>query len=133
MRGAVLRAVKNMTVSQLDFLLDDKANRIGGLLLHLAATERLYQLNTFDGVGVQSLQKHPGFTEWQAPMELGDPAREKIKGHDLDYYLRILAEMREKTLAEFRKRDDKWLLAVDNSFVWGPTNNLCKWFHVCEH
>ena len=133
MRRAVLRAVKGMNRSQLDFLLDDKANRIGALLLHLAATEKLYQLNTFDGVGVQALEKHPAFAEWQVPMELGDPAREKIKGHDLDYYLKILGETREKTLAEFRKRDDQWLLAADKSFVWGPTNSLCKWFHVCEH
>jgi hypothetical protein len=133
MRSAVLRAVKGMTVSQLDFLLDGKANRIGALLLHLAATERLYQLNTFDGVSVQNLEKHPAFAEWQVPMELGDPARAKIKSRDLNYYLKILAETREKTLAEFRKRDDQWLLTADKSFVWGPTNNLCKWFHVCEH
>jgi hypothetical protein len=32
MRSAVLRAVKGMTQTQLDFLLDDKANRIGALL-----------------------------------------------------------------------------------------------------
>jgi hypothetical protein len=19
------------------------------------------------------------------------------------------------------------------NWFWGPTNNLCKWFHVCEH
>jgi len=44
-----------------------------------------------------------------------------------------LHEVREKTLAEFRKRDDAWLVAVDKAWFWGPTNNLCKWFHVCEH
>ena len=52
--------------------------------------------------------------------------------HDRDYYVNILHEVREKTLAEFRKRDDAWLLAADKDFPWGPTNNLCKWFHVCE-
>ena len=133
MRSAVLRAVKGMTQTQLDFLLDDKANRNGALLLHLAATERLYQLNTLDHVGVQALQDNSAFKEWQVPMQLGDAGRLQIKGHDLDYYLNILRETREKTLTEFRKRDDQWLLSVDNSFVWGPTNNLCKWFHVCEH
>jgi uncharacterized damage-inducible protein DinB len=133
MRGAVLGAVKGMTPEQLDFLLDNKANRIGALLLHLAATEKLYQLNTFDNVGVKDLGTSPLFKDWEVPMDLGEPARVKIKGHNLDYYLNILRETREKTLAEFRKRDDKWLLTADTTFVWGPTNNLCKWFHVCEH
>src|SRR5262249_25120487 len=130
---AVLRAVKGMTQPQLDFLLDNNANRIGALLLHLAATERLYQLNTFENVGVDALYKHSAFKEWVTPMDLGEPARQSIKGHNLDHYLAILSESREKTLAEFRKRDDQWLMAVDKTFPWGATNNLCKWFHVCEH
>ena len=24
-------------------------------------------------------------------------------------------------------------MAVDEHWFWGPTNNYCKWFHVCEH
>jgi len=55
------------------------------------------------------------------PMELGDPARKAIKGNNLDYYLDILNKTREATLAEFRKRDDAWLLAVDKTWGWGPT------------
>ena len=66
-------------------------------------------------------------------MDLGGPARESIKGRDLNFYLDKLHEGREKTLAEFRKRDDAWLMAIDKAWPWGPTNNLCKWFHVCEH
>ena len=112
---------------------DSKANRIGALLLHLAATEKLYQLNTFDNVPVSELDKTPAFNEWGVAMELGEPARQAIKGHDLDYYLTRLREGREKTFAEFRKRDDAWLMAVDKTWGWGPANNLCKWFHVCEH
>jgi uncharacterized damage-inducible protein DinB len=133
MRGAVIRSVQGMTQDQLDFLLDKKANRIGALLLHLAATEKLYQLNTFDQVRSQDLQKTAAFQEWDVPMELGEPARQAIKAHDLEYYLNVLQETRAKTLAEFRKRDDAWLMAMDKSWGWGPTNNLCKWFHVCEH
>ena len=41
--------------------------------------------------------------------------------------------MREQTLMELRKRDDAWLMKVDRDWAWGPTNNYCKWFHVCEH
>jgi len=133
MRETVLMSVKGVTTDQLDFLLDRKANTIGALLLHLAATEKLYQLNTFDGITPNKLEQTAAFKEWLIPMELGEPARKTIKGHALDYYLNLLHEGREKTLAEFRKRDDAWLLAVDQNWGWGPTNNLCKWFHVCEH
>lgn len=66
-------------------------------------------------------------------MNLGDAGRKTIKGHDLGYYLNILTETREKSLAEFHKRDDAWLMSVDKDWYWGPTNNYCKWFHVCEH
>ena len=24
-------------------------------------------------------------------------------------------------------------MAIDKTWPWGPTNNYCKWFHVCEH
>ena len=67
------------------------------------------------------------------PMELGEPARKRITGYNLDYYANILKETREETLAELRKRDDAWLAAVDQKWGWGPTNNYCKWFHVTEH
>ena len=133
MRGAVLATVKGLNQDQLDFLLDNKANRIGALLLHLAATERLYQLNTFGNMPVDQLETGAEFKEWSVAMDLGEAARKTIKGHDLNYYLTRLQEGREKTLAEFHKRDDAWLLAVDKNWGWGPTNNLCKWFHVCEH
>ena len=56
-----------------------------------------------------------------------------IKSHDREYYVGILHEVRERSLAEFRKRDDAWLLAADKDWPWGPTNTFCKWFHVCEH
>jgi len=133
MRTKVLGIAKGLTPEQLDFLLDAKANRIGALLLHLAATEKLYQLNVFQNVKMQDLERTPAFRDWDLPMELGDEARDKIKGNGLDYYLGKLREVREESLAELRKRDDDWLLAVDKTWGWGPANNLCKLFHVCEH
>jgi len=132
MRQQVEMSVKGMTQEDLDFLLDSKANRIGALLMHLAATENFYQLNTFEGKAGKTLPASYG-EKWGVAMELGEPARTAIKGHDLDYYLNMIRETRERTLAEFRKRDDKWLAAVDNDWGWGPTNNYCKWFHVTEH
>ena len=63
-------------------------------------------------------------------MNLGEPARKGIKGNNLDYYLNALNETREKTLAELKKRDDKWLAALDTE---AGMNNYGKWFHVAEH
>ena len=132
MRSTMLMSVKGMSQKDLDYLIDDKANTIGSLMMHLAATDRIYQINTFEN---NSLKELPAAykEKWGAAMELGDAARKTIKGHDLDYYLNLLSEVREQTFAEFRKRDDTWLLAVDKDWGWGPTNNYCKWFHVCEH
>ena len=130
-RESVIRATKDLTQAELDFQLDPKSNSIGALLLHLAATDVIYQDKTFYGVP-------KGFSEankkWIVPMSLGEEARKQIKGNNLEYYLSALQEVREKTLAEFRKRDDKWFAEVDPSgFGKKPTNNFCKWFHVCEH
>jgi uncharacterized protein DUF664 len=131
-RFQVLMSTKGLSTEQLDFLLDAKANRIGALLMHLAAIETFFQLNTFDGLKWDSWPDTIK-QKWEVPAGLDEPARKAIQGNNLDYYLNLLKETREKTLAEFHKRDDKWLMAVDKDWGWGPTNNYCKWFHVAEH
>lgn len=132
MRAQVLNSVKGMSQKDLDFLLDDKANRIGALLMHLAAVEKFFQVNTFEGLAPAKLPNE-WKEKWGMPMDLGEPARKAIVGNGIEYYLNILSETREKTLEEFHKRDDAWLAAVDKAWGWGPTNNYCKWFHVTEH
>jgi len=128
-RRQVLRNVKGLSQSDLDFLLDAKANTIGALLLHLAATETYYGQNTFGGVQWGSWPDEVK-KKWDIPMNLDEPARKAIKGNSLDYYLNALNESREKTLAELKKRDDKWLATVDSNM---GMNNYAKWFHVAEH
>ena len=130
--NGILRATEKLTQADLDYLFDKDANTIGALMLHLAATETYYQLHTFDGMKWDSWSEDIK-KKWDPAMNLGDAGRATIKGHDRDYYVNILHEVREKTLAEFRKKDDAWFLAADKSWPWGPTNNYCKWFHVCEH
>lgn len=132
MRGVILGPVQGLTVRQLDYLHDAKANSIGALLLHLAAIERLYQIHTFEGKKWGDVDDETK-KEWNVPAALGKEARKSIKGHDLAYYLDKLKAVRERTLTELQKRDDAWLMQVDHDFGWGPTNNYCKWFHVCEH
>jgi hypothetical protein len=128
-RMQVLSAVKGLSVADLDFLLDNKANTVGALLNHLAATEAFYQANSFEGY---NWDKMPDAVKqkWEVPMNLGEPARKSIKGNSLEYYLDLLNRGREKTLAEFKKRDDKWLMTIDREF---GGNNFGKWFHVAEH
>jgi uncharacterized damage-inducible protein DinB len=130
--NGVLSATNKLTQADLDYLFDKNANSIGALMLHLAATETYYQLNTFDGMKWDSWSESIKKL-WDAAMNLGDAGRAQIKGHDRDYYVKILHEVREKSLAEFAKHDDAWLMTVDKKWPWGPTNNYCKWFHVCEH
>src|SRR5688572_7267201 len=131
MRESVIRAVKGLSQAELDSLIDPESNTIGALLMHLAATEVIYQDLTFYGLKEFS---ETNKEKWNVAMSLGDDGRKQIKGHHLEYYLSALKEVREKTLAEFKKRDDKWLAEVDPSFFGNkPTNNYCKWFHVCEH
>ena len=130
--NGVLNATKGLTQTDLDVLFDANANAIGALMLHLAATEVYYGMHTFDGMKWDSWSADVK-KKWDAAMELGDAGRKTIKGHDRDYYVSTLHEVREKTLAEFRKKDDAWLMTVDKDWGWGPANNLCKWFHVCEH
>jgi uncharacterized damage-inducible protein DinB len=132
MRKVILMPVKDMTKEQLDYVHDEKSNSIGAMLLHLAATERFYQIHTLEGKnwGDWSEQDKKRF---DIAMNLGDEARKTIKGNNLGFYLNTLKEVRDNTITEFKKRDDKWLLSIDDKWFWGPTNNYCKWFHVCEH
>ena len=132
MRKVILFPVEGITVEQLDYVHDAKANSIGAMLLHLAATERFYQLHTFEN------KKWGDWPEadvkrFSVASSLGDEGRKTIKGNPVQYYLSTLEEVRSNTLSEFKKRDDGWLMSVDKEWFWGPTNNYCKWFHVCEH
>ena len=132
MREWVVNTVKDLTTEQLDFQIDDTSNSIGAMLLHLAATERYYQLNTFDEMEWGTWSKEIK-EEWDVPSGLGEKGREQIKGNDIAYYLSKLEEVREVTKKEFAKRNDDWIMKSELFFQDKPTNNYCKWFHVCEH
>ena len=125
-RRTTLEMVKGLTAVELDFLPSPDSNSIGMLLEHMAAVEVYYQIFSFDGD-----ESKLDMSRWEAGLELGDLGREKIRGHDISYYLNQLKEVREKTVTEFKKRDDSWL---HQEFpFWGQTANyyFC-WFHVFE-
>ena len=134
MELALLGPTRGLSQQDLNFLFDKNANTIGALMLHLAATEVLYQRMTFNN---ENFDKFPADYEakWGPAMNLGDAGRSSIKGHDIAFYQNSIREVREKTLTEFAKRDDAWLLTPLKEPGWGggPINNYCLWFHVCEH
>ncbi|TAE29785.1 MAG: DUF664 domain-containing protein [Cytophagales bacterium] len=117
-----------LTVEQLDYLHDKDSNTIGGLMMHLAATEVIYQDITFDNRQDFSAANK---AKWGVAMDLGEPARQQIKGNPLSYYKEAIDQVRAATKAEMKKRDDAWLLTGETKeWDW---NNYCKWFHVTEH
>jgi len=132
MRATVLRSVEGISQKELDFLLDKDSNSIGAMLMHLAATERFYQIHTFEGRKWGDFDKKDT-DQWNVGSHLGDQAREEIKGNPISYYTDQLEEVREFTLTELKNRDDSWLMQSTDFFGNQPTNNYCKWFHVVEH
>jgi uncharacterized damage-inducible protein DinB len=127
-RFTTLMAVEGLTRSQLDYLHDPQSNTIGALLGHIAAVEVAYQADTFEGRGLTAKERQ----EWGTLLELGERARREIRDHSLDYYLKLLNNVRQKTLNELAKRTDDWL--YEQTPFWGnqPANNYFKWFHVLE-
>jgi uncharacterized damage-inducible protein DinB len=125
-RRTTLDIARGLTVEELDFLPSSDGNSIGMLLEHFAAVEVIYQSITF-GYKLSTEER----VRWEAGLELGKLGREKIRGHEVSCYLQSLQEVRDKTLSEFRKRDDSWLHQELPEFWQGQTsNNYFCWFHV---
>ena len=125
---SVIKYNSKLTTQQLDYLHDAESNTIGSLMMHLAATEVVYQDITFHGLEDFSPANK---SKWEVAMKLDSNARQQIKGNPLSYYKEAIDEVRAVTKAEMKKRDDAWLLSGETKdWNW---NNYCKWFHVTEH
>lgn len=121
----------NLKIEELDYLPDKTSSSIGAILLHLAAKERKYQIDTFEW---NTDFKGNGMINWTAAMNLGEEGRRIIKGNEIDYYYDILDGTRCDTINEFKKRQDEWLFIVHPSkFSKKPTNNYCIWFELCQN
>ena len=128
-RYTTLSDVADLSVNELDYLDDPQSNSIGALLSHIAAAEAGYQAATFHARDLNEEEKH----EWGAALDLGERARQEIGGHELDYYVSRLEQVRLKTLDELARREDEWL-EEQTSFGNGQkVNNYFKWFHVLGH
>ena len=133
MRMIIIRDSKGLSQKEVDFLLDDNSNTIGAMLMHLAATERYYQIDTFTGISKDKMNFDVDEDVWNAASNLGEVGRKTFKGKPLSFYLDKLEEVREFSKTELKNRDDNWLMESTNFFGGQPTNNYCKWFHVVEH
>lgn len=126
LKGRVTRSVQGLSPEQTDFLLDEKANRIGALILHLAATEKYYQVYTFENRGFNAAEQKL----WGTALDLGDAARAAIKDQPIDHYLDRWNEVRAETRRLLKTKDDDWFMAkVEGSSM----NNFWAWYHVMEH
>jgi hypothetical protein len=126
LKDRVENKVKNMSQYELDYLHDEKANRIGSLIMHLAAAEVFYQVFTFENREFNEEEKK----KWEVALNLDKGGRDTFQGHPVQYYLDIYNEVRAKTIAELKKRDDAWFDETIKGS--GVTNHYC-WFHVMEH
>lgn len=133
MRFIVNRDASNLSQKEVDFLLDDNSNTIGAMLMHLAATERYYQIDTFTDIPKNTFNFGVEEEVWNAASNLGDVGRKIFKGKPLSFYLDKLSEVREYSKKELKNRDDSWLMESTKFFGNQLTNNYCKWFHVVEH
>ena len=126
LKDRVEETVKNMDQYEIDYLHDEKANRIGALVMHLAAAEKYYQVFTFENREFNEEEKK----KWEKALNLDQGARDEFKGHDIQYYLDIYNEVRAQTISELKKRDDAWFAEVQMKY--DISNQYC-WFHVMEH
>ena len=127
-RSVTIDSVQNLTTPQLDFLLDEKANSIGALLLHIASTDMFFRIFSFENRELTEEEDN----QWAAASYLGAPAREQIKGNSLEYYLDVLNSERNKVLDLFKTVNDKWLYEEKPLWYNKPANNYFMWFHVFE-
>lgn len=129
-RWTTLEAVKELSAEQLDYLMDEKANSIGALLVHIAAVEYVYYVRTIEKRDMTEDERK----EWGPALELGNRGRSAIKNNPLQYYLDILNKVRERTLKSLSELSDEWLDEYEPEPRFGnrPVNNYFKWFHVFE-
>ena len=125
LKERISELVSDLNVQQTDYLLDEEANSIGDLIMHLAATEAYFQIETLEGRTFTQEEEE----KWMPGAGLVKESREKMKGKPIDYYLNIWDEVRKKTLEGLKEKDDKWFATdVDESM-----NYHWAWYHVMEH
>ncbi|KAA0546131.1 DinB family protein [Bacillus sp. BGMRC 2118] len=124
-RGRLKQEVKDLTVEELDFRMDEESNSIGMLLAHIHALNAAYNIETFEG---RELTEED-INRLNPALQLGQPAQ-SIKGYTNDYYLSNLEESRKYTFDQFKALSDEWLYVETDFWFGNKANNYFKWTHV---
>ncbi|WP_317965434.1 DinB family protein [Paenibacillus sp. CCS19] len=127
-RHTTLETVQGLSMKELDCVYDEESNSIGALLMHFAAVEYLYQVHTFEERPLNEEET----ARWGHALDLGEAGRTRIKGHELDYYVSLLNEVRNKTYELFQAKTDDWLYEQRDFWYNRQANFYFMWFHVFE-
>lgn len=125
LKDRITAEVKDLNLTQTDFQYDEDANSIGSLVMHLVSTEAYYQIETLEG--------RPMTEDENARLGvaggLNDESKKVLKGKPIQHYLELWDEVRQKTLAGLKTKDDAWFASnIDESI-----NYHWVWYHVMEH
>ncbi len=125
LKNRITEQVQDLSQEETDFLIDEKGNSIGAMIMHLAATESYYLVETLE----ERTWSAEEMEYWMVGASLGEQSREKFKGKPIQYYLDIWDEVRTKSLEGLKTRDDAWFASeLDENF-----NIHFVWYHVMEH
>ncbi|WP_420595686.1 DinB family protein [Deinococcus sp.] len=129
-RFTTLQAVEGLSVDELDAIPDNFTNSIGMLLAHIAATDKIYQYLSFEGLDPME-PLLPEYAPYVGAMTFGEQG-EKVQGRTLEELLAELDAVRAVTLAEFARKDDAWLASRFTVPYFDYANHHWAWFHVME-
>jgi len=125
LKSRITEQVKDLDQTQTDFLFDKDANSIGSLIMHLVSTEAYFQIET--------LESRQWTDEERERLGIGaglnEESKGKLKGKPIQHYLGLWDEVREKTLAGLKTKDDAWF----DSIIDEGLNYHWAWYHVMEH
>ncbi len=126
LKNRITEQVKDLSQEETDYLIDENANSIGAIIMHLAATEAYYQVETLE----ERTWNEEEIKFWMIGASLGDESRKKLKGKPIQYYLDLWGEVRAKSLEGLKEKDDAWFAAAE---IDDQINNHFAWYHVMEH
>lgn len=124
-KDLITAQVEDFNQEQTDFLIDGQANSIGAMIMHMAATESYFQVETLE----ERVWTPEEAEFWGISGGLGTESRETLKGRPITYYLELWDMVRDKTLSGLKSKDDAWLAANIDENV----NNHWAWFHILKH
>lgn len=125
LKNRITDQVKDLNQSETDFLYDEDANSIGSLMMHLVSTEVYYQIATLEGRDwTEEERDRLGMAG-----ELNEKTKNILKGKPIKYYMDLWDEVRQKSLAGLKTKDDTWFA----SNLEEGLNYQYIWYHVMEH